>query len=155
MTALIQIVSALVGTLAYSVLANLRGKRLVLASLGGMLSWGLFLALDALSLERTLVYALAAMWGTIYAEVLARIVKTPTSMFLYSAVIPLVPGGTLYLTMKHLLSGNTALFVENGLLALSTSAAIAGGMMAVTSITGILNHRAKPLERVEETRILP
>ncbi len=40
---LIQIVAGLTGTLCFGVLFNMRGKRLIAAAFGGLLSWGLFI----------------------------------------------------------------------------------------------------------------
>ena len=40
-----QIVTAFLGSLGFSVLFNLRRTKLLIAALGGMLSWGLFLLL--------------------------------------------------------------------------------------------------------------
>lgn len=45
----------------------------------------------------------AAIAVTIYAEIFARIKKTPTSTFLIVPMIPLIPGGVLYYTMSYAL----------------------------------------------------
>jgi uncharacterized membrane protein YjjB (DUF3815 family) len=42
---IIQIITSLLGTLGYAILFNIKGKRLVAASVGGFLSWMIFLLL--------------------------------------------------------------------------------------------------------------
>ena len=40
----------------------------------------------------------------ILSEVFARLMHTPTNVFLFTGCIPIVPGGGLYYTMYHLIS---------------------------------------------------
>lgn len=60
---------------------GVRSRKLCFSLLGGALNWGLYLlAMKKMGLPATMAYALGAAAGTLYAEILARIVKTPVTV---------------------------------------------------------------------------
>ena len=100
---LLPIVSAALGSLSFAMFFGVRSRKLWFSLLGGALNWGLYLlAMKKMGLPATMAYALGAAAGTLYAEILARIVKTPVTVFVITSVIPMVPGGALYYTMLGL-----------------------------------------------------
>lgn len=84
---LIQIFTGFLGSLGFSILFNVRGKKLLVASLGGLMSWTVFLLLAPLFPSETLRYFFSAAAVTLYAEIFARIEKTPTTTFLVPSLI--------------------------------------------------------------------
>ena len=72
---------------------------------------------------------------TVYAEVFARVIKTPTTTFLVPSLIPLIPGGALYYTMNYALNEQWASFGAKALYTLELAAALALGIIAVTTLT--------------------
>ena len=91
---LLPIVSAALGSLSFAMFFGVRSRKLWFSLLGGALNWGLYLlAMKKIGLPATMAYALGAAAGTLYAEILARIVKTPVTVFVITSVIPMVPGG--------------------------------------------------------------
>ena len=131
---LIQIVASLIGTLAFGFLFNIRGKKLLFAAIGGMLSWLTFLLLGHVCPDEVLRYFLVSALITVYAEVLARLFKTPSTTFCIVSLVPLVPGSGLYYTMANALGGNTAGFVSKGLHTLELTAALSLGIVLVTAL---------------------
>ena len=106
--ALIQLLSAFVATLGFSMLFGVRRRFLFAASLGGLLAWGVYLLAELLHLSNFLSCLLAASFAVLYAEVLARRLKTPATIFVVPAILPLVPGGTLYYAMSSIVHGDIA-----------------------------------------------
>ena len=92
----VQILSSFIGALGFSILFNMRGKKLFFAGLGGFVSWTVYLVLASMTTSTFLPNLAASMAATIYAEVLARLSKSPATIFLIGAIIPLVPGALLY-----------------------------------------------------------
>lgn len=136
---LIPIVSAALGSLSFAMFFGVRSRKLWFSALGGALNWGLYLlAMKEMGLPETMAYALGAAAGTLYAEILARIIKTPVTVFVITSVIPMVPGGALYYTMLGLLQGDKATFVERGLYTLSAAGAMALGIFAATMLFRLL-----------------
>ena len=127
----VQIISSFLGSLCFALLFNLRGKRLLWASLGGAFAWAVFLVIEALTNNLFLCGVISAMVGTAYSEIFARILKTPKTAFIFPAIVPMVPGGSLYYTMSHIISGNTDEAWKFGAKTLSMAIALAFGIVVV------------------------
>ncbi len=123
---------AFLACIAFSFLYNVSIKRIPLTCLGGALGWWTYLMLDIPS--DAVKYFIATVVISIYAEVMARVCKVPVTLFLTTAVLPLVPGGGMYYTMEYCIQGETGLFVETGLHTLALAGAIALGIMLVSSL---------------------
>ena len=136
-TEIIQIFAGFIGTIGFSVLFNVRGKRLVLAALGGLFSWFLFVVLGNFIENEVINYFLVSFAFSIYAEVMARVAKTPTTTFIITGLIPLIPGGSLYYTMANAFSGDVVSFLQRGIYTLQLASALALGVIVSTTITQI------------------
>lgn len=128
-----QIVTAFLGSFGFSVLFNLRRTKLLIAALGGMLSWSLFLLLGLWFSGEPIRYFFASAFVTVYAEIFARIKKTPTTSYLVPGFIPMIPGGALYNTMKYALNGDWQLFGETATYTVQLALGIAAGIIVVSS----------------------
>jgi len=134
----VQILMGCLGTLGFNVLFNIRGRKLLLATLGGTLSWSVFLALEPILPGEAIRYLVSAMAVTIYGEVLARIEKTPTTTFLVPSVIPLIPGSALYYTMNYALNKHWSQFAQQAFYTVQLALCLAVGIIAVTTIVRLL-----------------
>ena len=134
MRAVLELITASLGSLGYALLFNVRGRRLLPAALGGLLAWGVYLAAMELWPTAPLCYLIASAAFTLYAELLARCLKTPATTFLVASAIPLIPGGSLYRTMEYALQGDAAAFLRQGLDTLLLAAAIAAGILLMTAV---------------------
>ena len=128
---LLQILMGAMGSLGFAVLFNVRRSALLFSVLGGALGWAVYLATGGAYPNDLANYLYAAMAVTLYAEVLARIRKTPVTVFLVTSIIPLIPGGQLYYTMASCLNGDFSDFSTRGIYTISIAAMIALGIMAV------------------------
>ena len=143
---LIQILMAGLGTLGFNILFNIRGKKLVLATLGGVISWSTFLALGPILPGEAIRYFLSAVVITVYGEILARLEKTPTTTFLVPSIVPLIPGSALYYTMNYALNKQWSAFAQQAFYTIQLALCLAVGIIAVTTVTRILwsfTHRHK------------
>lgn len=137
--ALLQVVMAFFGTIGFGILFHSRGKKLLLAGLGGMLSWTLFLLLGRWIESEPIRYFIVSVVISIYAEVLARICKTPAGTFGILSLVPLVPGGGLYYSADYALSGDMGAFVEKALSTLSLTAMLSVGIVLVAAIAKFIS----------------
>lgn len=146
MDALIEILSATVGTLGFAIVFNIRGKKIFFAALGGLFSWVLYLTLGLVIEDETLRYLIVSVTISAYAEILARLLKTPTTVFSIISLIPLIPGGSLYYTMTGAFAGDAASFMTNGIQTLKLAAALSVGIVLVSTTTVYVKkhlHRKK------------
>jgi uncharacterized membrane protein YjjB (DUF3815 family) len=143
MTELIQIITGFLGSIGFSILFNLRGKKLLIASLGGLLSWTVYVLLAPFIPSEPVRYCICSMCMTVYAEIFARVEKTPTTSFLVSAAIPLIPGSALYYTMNYALNQQWRLFAEKAFYTLELAFFLAVGIIAITTVTRLLTTLRK------------
>ena len=139
---ILQVVTAFLGSLGFSMLFNVRGSKLFIAGLGGALSWGLYLLLGPYLENDSFKYFFASVFVTIYAEIFARIKKSPTTSFLVPSFIPLIPGGALYSTMKYALNNDWSMFADKAAYTFQLALALAGGIVAVSSFMRMYNATA-------------
>ena len=136
--AIIQILMGTLGTLGFNILFNIRGRKLLFATLGGLISWAVFLSLAPVLPSEALRYLVSAATITVYGEVLARLEKTPTTTFLVPSIIPLIPGSALYYTMNYALGEHWTQFAEQAFYTLQLALSLAVGIIAVTTVTRLL-----------------
>lgn len=130
-----QIILAFMGSLGFSILFNIKDRKIWFAALGGLLAWLIYL-LGGLWLSGEMAqYFVAANIVTFYSEICARIEKTPATTFLTAAIIPLVPGRALYYTMSYAINNRFAEFGEYGSYTVSIAVAIAAGIMVASSLS--------------------
>ena len=129
---LISVLSALVGTFGFGVLFRVKGKKLLFVSLGGMCGWFLYLLLFRWLDREILCYLIVSTVISLYAEVMARWLKTPATPLAMMALIPLVPGGSLYYAIDTAVDGNWESF--------ATKAAHTAGLAAALSVGIVLVH---------------
>ena len=145
---LIQILTGTLGSLGFSVLFNIRGTKLLIAALGGTLSWSVYLLLSHWLPSDGTCYFLSAAIITVYAEVFARVVKTPTTTFLVPAIVPGIPGGTLYYAMYYALNKQWDMFSQKALTALQIALALAMGIIVVTTLARLLTALLRKVSRL-------
>lgn len=143
MTVVIQIITGFIGSLGFAILYNIRGKRLLAAALGGLLSWALFLLLNIFIPNEPVCYFLVSLSLSFYAEVMARLQKTPTTTFITTSLIPLIPGGSLYYTMSYAFESDLTNFVSKAIYTLQLAAAIALGIIVATTLTRLITKKTQ------------
>ena len=80
-TEIFQIIASFIGSLGFAILFNIHGKRLLLASIGGMLSWILFILFNKAIGNDVIAYFIVAGIISIYAEIMARKLKVFLAIF--------------------------------------------------------------------------
>lgn len=141
MTETIQIITGCLGSLGFAVLYNIRGKRLLFAALGGFLAVVCYHLFGILFENEILNYFICASIVSFYAEIMARVLKTPTTTFIITSLIPLIPGGSLYYTMTNAFSGDLNSFIDKGLYTLSLAGALAAGIIVVVGTTKVIYRK--------------
>jgi len=132
-----QIILAFMGSLGFSILFNIKGRKIWYAALGGTLAWVIYL-LGGLWLSGEMTqYFVSAIIVTFYSEICARIENTPATTFLTAAIIPLVPGRALYYTMSYAINSRFVEFADYGSYTVSIAVAIAAGIMVASSLSRV------------------
>lgn len=136
----VQLMSAFLGSIGFAIILKIKGKQIVYAGIGGLVTWLIYLlTFEELHSDFT-CNLIAAVFVAVYAEVMARINKAPATIFLTATAVPLIPGGKLYYTMYGIVSENRQMFEENGTSAIIIALAISLGFVAVAVVNKYLNR---------------
>ncbi|HPF88839.1 MAG TPA: threonine/serine exporter family protein [Candidatus Limiplasma sp.] len=125
----VPILCAALGTLGFSVLFHVGKKHLFFSTLGGAVAWAGYLAFFACIGNLYISYTLASVVAAIYAHLMARVFKTPATLFALPATIPMIPGEAFFETMQFAVLGDWANFAAMGVRTLGMAAAIAIGLI--------------------------
>lgn len=145
MAPLVQIAAALTGSICFAMLFNVRRDKLFWAGLGGGLAWSLYLALGRWIDSDVARYVITSAAFTLYAEVMARVKKTPATLFVVPAAIPFFPGSLLYYTMEAAMKGDWSTFSEKGIHTLTLAVAIACGILCTMTVVHAWQKRRENL----------
>lgn len=146
----VQLATAFAGSLGFALLFHVRRQKLLLASLGGLLAWGVYLLMGLVSDQDVVRYFVASVVLTVYAEVLARVVKCPATLFLVTAAVPLIPGGSLYHTMQYFMDNDLSAFSYQALTTVLLAVSIAVGMLFPSSIFQLIRRTRTLMKEAEK-----
>lgn len=131
-----KVFAALISTFCFGAIFQIRGKRLFFACIGGGIGYLVFLS--PLPQEAAPSALLASCALTLYSEVMARIFKSPATVFLVGGLIPILPGSVMYRCMYEFLEGNLQESSQLGYQAMLQAGAIAVGIVVVSSLVRLL-----------------
>lgn len=138
---LVQLLTAFLGSLGFSMLFGLRRRHLFTAALLGLLSWGVYLLAEHFLHSLFFANLLAAAFAVLCAELMARVYKCPATLFVMPGIVPLVPGGKLYYTMSYAVRKETELASRCGSDTLEAALAIAAGISFVLALRELRTRR--------------
>lgn len=136
---------------AFAIVFNIQRNKLLFSALGGMLGQLVYVVFQLVFSNDVVLYLLATIGISLYAEIMARFTKSPTTIYLAVALIPLVPGGGIYYTMLYFINGETDLGVTTGIHTLLISGALAVGIIMVSSTVNLV--RKVMLKNVRKNRL--
>src|SRR3712207_6023673 len=136
---ILEVCWALLATLAFSIIFQVTGKRLILSTLAGGIGWIILsVALHHFQYSSVTSFLFSAMSITIYAEIVAKKMNTTVTTTLIPGLIPLVPRSGIFFTMDNFVQGNYSKAVDLGRETLFVTAAITIGIVLITSISQIM-----------------
>ena len=139
------LITALLGTAGFAIIFHIKPAHILPAALGGGLTCAAYLLFDGLGCALFLSNFLASLAAVLYSGILARVLKTPSTIFVALCIIPLVPGSGLFYTMRHLIVWDRELFFAHGPGALQIALGIAAGIVlesAVVHLLGLIRRRS-------------
>lgn len=129
---IVQIISAIIGTIGFGLYFRVKKKRLLVVTFGGFIAWVVYLLCYHYTYNIFICNMISAIVVSIYSEVIARTLKAPSTVFMLPSLVPLLPGGALYYTMSGIVQGNIGMIGEYGLQTIKTTFGIAFGVLVST-----------------------
>lgn len=127
---MIQVLAAVIGTIAFSLLFGVPARYYPYCGLIGGAGWliyaitGFWLTAPGASLAATIVVILLSRFAAVRE-------RCPVTIFLISGIFPLVPGAGLYWTAYYIVTDELNLALETGFMALKVAVAIVLGIVFV------------------------
>ena len=125
----LNLVYCFVASLFFALIMNAPKKTLISTSISASL--GYFIHIYSSTLNETLGFFAGTVFVAMMGEILARKFKMPATIFIFPAVIPIVPGVGLYQTMLALVQNNITSALEIGTNTILNIAAMAVAMALV------------------------
>lgn len=101
-----QLIMSFFGSVGFALRFHLRKTLVLPASIGGLMGWAVYLLFNQVFLQGIFISCLiASICVAFYAEILARKLKAPATLFLIPGAVPLIPGSSLYYSMSYAVSG--------------------------------------------------
>ena len=135
----LQLVGSFIACVGFSILFNVHGFGIFLCAFGSVLAWAVYVLILKYGGGDLLAFFTAAVVASAYAEIMARIRKYPAISYLVIAVIPFIPGSSVYYTMTHAVRGDTAAFSEVGLHTIAITGVIAVGILLISTIFRVIS----------------
>ena len=140
-----EIILAFIGSYCPAILFNIERKNLVWAGLCGAAGWATYKGVLTLSGRNILGVFAAAIVITILRELMAKILKTPSTVFYIPSLYPIVPGISAYYTVMYIINDKIAEATAKGLETLGSAGAIAFGILLVSTVFRYINTRNQPV----------
>ena len=133
-TGWVYLLTSFVGGFCFHLLWHGHFKDAVMGAVVCMGAWGFTMFFVAMGWNEFAGYFAGAVFATIAAEILARIYKSPATIFLIIGVIAMVPGGSLYRTMFYAVAADWEKFGTQGIKTFLYAVSIAAGIVIATAI---------------------
>lgn len=118
---------------------NAEKKDIVFGAILGALGWMIYRVCQSSAVSEALGYFTGAFAVAACAELLAVILRQPATVFLVPGIIPLVPGGGIFLMMRAAVQGKFSAALSAGYSTLIAAGAIALGIAIASSVARIIS----------------
>lgn len=129
MTYLFQFILSFFASFSFGILFNAPRRVLLYCGLAGAVGWVIYFTLTQFAVDSVLATFFGAVGLTIVSIYNAKFLKVPILTFITCGIIPLVPGGRAYETMRHIVLSDYMTAFEYGFEAALIAVAIAFGII--------------------------
>lgn len=140
------LISGVIGTVGFSILFKSNKSRVFCCAVGGALVIFIYAMCAKISDNLFFQNFVPSLFATVYAEIMARVMKAPTTPILACSIIALIPGYRLYYTTYYFVSGNMEAFDSELMAMLQVAAGICVGITCISVIVNEINrHKFKQI----------
>lgn len=143
MVILFQLITSFIASAGFGLLFNAPKNYLWQCGVNGMIGWIFYFCLvEYRGFDAVPASIIASFIVAMISGVLARWFKAPIIIFNVAGIIPLVPGGLAYASMRHFVSDDYSTALQLAAKVLLISGAIAAGLV----FSEVLNRLLKKLK---------
>ncbi|MEH7418503.1 threonine/serine exporter family protein [Neobacillus drentensis] len=143
MDILSQAITSFLATAAFGILFNAPKESLIKCGLIGMGGWLIYFLLEGYNHDPILATLAATIFIAVLSQKMAKIYKMPVIIFSVAGIIPLVPGGLAYDSMRNIVENN-----YNDAIALAARVLMLAGSIAFGLVfSEVINQIAKKIKQ--------
>ncbi len=135
---LIQVISVTIGSIGLAGIYQIRGRKVIYSGIGAFLTWTTYLLVRQFGGSYLKGILIASVFVGMYAFIMARINKVPSTLFLTASVFPLMPGADFYYMMYGCVKQNMDLAVTHMILLMETCLMIVFGFLIVDIVSRVI-----------------
>lgn len=143
------LIASFISTIGFAIMFNNKYKHLLIVSILGVVACGSYLLIDDIFLS----VMVGSIVATLVSEVLARVLKSPTIVFLLPAIISFVPGAKLFFMMYNLINGDILQFQINFNALSLASLGIAVGIILASVFAQVVLKFIRKIKKYHTTQI--
>lgn len=140
---MIKLLWAMLGTLGFGLIFNVRKNKLIYVMIGGFINYLAYMLIFNFTNNVFLSAAVCAVVTSLYSEVMAILLKCPTTIFILTGLIPSVPGSSLFYTMQNLVLKDSGEALRQGIITIEVILGIVSGMLFASVIMAMFNTKRK------------
>lgn len=138
---LVQLISCGVASMGFALLFKAAVFQSFCAGIGGLVNCGCYLLVLHLNGNNFTAVMAGATFVAAYAYVMSRVHKAPSTIFLTTSIMPVIPGATLFYMMHGVVQADYILAKQQMILLGQTCMAIAFGFLIVEIATRYVGGR--------------
>lgn len=131
----VQLISCGVASMGFALLFKAAVKQSFYAGVGGLINCGCYLLVLHFYGNSFAAVMAGATFVAAYAYVMSRVHRAPATIFLTTAIMPVIPGATLFYMMHSFVQADYAMASRQTILLAQTCVAIAFGFLIVEIAT--------------------
>ncbi len=137
----VQLLSGAAACVGFAIWFRVRGLNIAWCALGAFLTWGAYLLAYQAYPSAFGATLLASFLCGLYGQIMARVNKSPATIFTTICILPLIPGSSLYYAMYGVVTRNVELSYSKGVELGLTCFGIVLGFMVVEVVNRFLWRR--------------
>lgn len=131
------LIYATLGTIGFGLLFNANKNKYIFIAIGGFLNYFGYLLTYEYTSNIFISSIISAMITFLYSNLLAKILKCPSTIFILTGLISIVPGSSLFYMMQNFVLGNSILAAKHAITAIEVILGIVSGIL-ISSAFGIM-----------------
>ena len=139
MNEIIKIVTIFFSSFGFALLFNINKKFVLQGAFGGLVVYGVYILMEKAGLGVFQSSFVSACVCSIYAQINARVNKAPSVVFYIPAIVPLIPGSSLYYSILNIVNGNKSEFIMYAISTAKFAFGISAGVTLISALMVIFN----------------
>lgn len=138
---LVRLITSALGSCAFALIFKTHRRHLLLLSISGLITYFIYYTVSFFGGGYFIASFAATVFAAAFGELCARLRRAPAVIYYLTGLIPIVPGGEAYYTMRYFLEKNLPLAMDKLLATLGVAIGIAGGIVLVSLVFGVVTDR--------------